>query len=307
MSLRVLFTYGLGGLSLIWVGIALICLINSPSPKLYIIDIFTLPLITACAIWLVMMIIGRQWPASLITATALVMLLWAHAGQAFPPRAKPAANAQPVTVMFHNMWYQNPTPEKVRDTILAEKPDIVALIEVNPAGVKALVPALNKAYPYRDVHYDRLILSRFPLRNVAYAKKLNSTHARVLTPDGHIELFVVHLTRPWPFKRGSQLMQLERLQTFMTPYNRENALLLGDFNSTPTAGLLRNYARDNDLTPAPAPIGTWPRNLPGFLRLGIDNGFVGTDLRFDKRRVGEYTGSDHLPVHFTVSRAQKPE
>jgi endonuclease/exonuclease/phosphatase (EEP) superfamily protein YafD len=303
VSLKSFFTFTLATLSLIWIVPGVICLIDSAYPKFYIVDIFTLPILVCALVWLGLMLLLQQVPASLVSALAVIMLMAAHWPQAFPYRPQPDPGATPIKVLFHNLWHNNPSGAGVLKLIDKEQPDVVALIEVSSEARAELLSGLEGRYPYRDLHYDRLIFSRFPLRDVAYAKKLDAGHVRVKTPDGPINLITVHLTRPWPFKRGSQTSQVERLETFLTPYDTENMLVVGDFNSTPSAALLRDFARHQALNPAPALIGTWPDYLPGFVRLGIDNSFAGKALRFNERHVGDNTGSDHLPVIFVVTRA----
>jgi endonuclease/exonuclease/phosphatase (EEP) superfamily protein YafD len=307
VSLKLFFSFTLAILSVIWIGLGLVCLIDSARPKLYIIDIFTLPILISCIVWLLLMLLLRQGPASLITGAALLMLAGAHLPQALPPRPQPDMAATPIKVLFHNLWYKNLSAAGLLKVINKENPDVVALIEVSSSAEAGLIEGLGQRYPYQDFHYDRLIFSKFPLKNVAYAKKLNATHARVKTPDGDIHLIAVHLTRPWPFKRGSQIAQVERLEDFMQPYDNETTLVVGDFNSTPSAALLRGLAKRQALNTAPALTGTWPNYLPGFARLGIDNGLAGGALRFNDRHVGDYTGSDHLPVIFVLTRAKKAD
>jgi endonuclease/exonuclease/phosphatase (EEP) superfamily protein YafD len=78
-------------------------------------------------------------------------------------------------------------------------------------------------------------------------------------------------------------------------------VLTGDFNTTPSAAQLRDFAKDLDLHAAPAVTGTWRADLPGLMRVTIDNILASQDLNLSHREVGPDNGSDHRPVYVEIS------
>ena len=76
----------------------------------------------------------------------------------------------------------------------------------------------------------------------------------------------------------------------------DHFVLVGDFNTPPCAAQLHDFTRRMGLHTAPALWGTWRTNLPGFLRITIDNAMASPDLNLGRRQVGSFDGSDHRPI-----------
>ncbi|MDC7683859.1 endonuclease/exonuclease/phosphatase family protein [Asticcacaulis sp. BYS171W] len=289
-------------LSLALLGLAGLCLIDPHFAKGYLIDIFSAPIFFGALIAaFIFMQVRKRLPA-LISVIATIVLGLSLGPQVFPAQPSPAKDAQPVRMIFANLWIKNQTPARLLDWVEAENPDIVAVVEAGPLANATLAASLEKRYPHVVRRYDTLIFSRYPLskgrpRPVGYS--LITTE--VSAPSGKFTLAVAHLTRPWPFTApDDQPAQFNRLAADLKDETPEDIVLVGDFNTTPSASAMRDFSHEVGLTPAAAPVGTWPAVLPGMFRVGIDNILAGKKLSLQHRKAGPYYGSDHRPVRVDI-------
>ena len=81
-------------------------------------------------------------------------------------------------------------------------------------------------------------------------------------------------------------------------------VLVGDFNSSPYAAHLRDFAERREMSMAYGLPGTWYSVLPAIGRVTIDNVLVSRDLHLSNRQVGPNTGSDHSPVYVEIRPAK---
>jgi len=182
----------------------------------------------------------------------------------------------------------------------------VTLVEVAPAQRKAMIKALKADYPYMAVRYDMIVASRWPITN---PKPREAGFAlmtlTVKAPEGPINLAVTHLTRPWPFTDPrAQPRQFDRLADALAPLPDGRIVLVGDFNTTPSAALMRDFAGKLDLHTVPALRGTWESALPSIGRVTIDNVLASGDLHLSGRETGPANGSDHSPVYVEIRATQ---
>ncbi|MGA9658219.1 MAG: endonuclease/exonuclease/phosphatase family protein, partial [Asticcacaulis sp.] len=275
---------------------AVICLLNPHRAELYLLDIFSIPLTSAVLAMTILLILLRQkWPAIVSVMASLVFLIsvWP---QAMPSQAPPDPSAPAVRAMFANLLIRNMTPENLLPWVAAQKPDVIALVEVNNFVNQTLLDGLRPTYPYQFVRYDMVVASRYPLlkpeRHPAGFALLTAT---IKAPSGDIRLAVAHLTRPWPFS-ADQPTQMARLSQALRTQANTRFILVGDFNTAPSAVLINDLKRALNLHSAGAYNGTWPSFLPGFGRVTIDNAFASQDINLSRRRTGPFNGSDHRPI-----------
>lgn len=294
-------------ISVLLLGVALICLGDPHFAKGYLADIFSAPLFYATLGVFVIFLLLRRRISAIITLAAAGVLGLSLLSQFMPPHPAITPDAKPVRVMFANLWVRNYTPERLMAWVEAEDPDIVAIIEVTQRSRDRLGKPLAKKYPYAVIRYETLIYSRYPITDGGLKwMGYSLTTARIKGPDGPLDLAVTHLTRPWPFNSPKdQPAQFNRLGNDLSKYDLSRTIVVGDFNTTPSAALMRDFSTKLDLTPAAAPVGTWPAALPSPLRVGIDNVLAGSSLSLKRRKVGPYYGSDHLPVVVDVYPAAK--
>jgi len=283
---------GVSGLALAG---GLICLKTFRQPLLYLIDIFTLPFLTLAvgltvAFWLI-----HEKIAWRLGAVACGVWLLALAPQAFTTQ-RPANNtAPPVRLMFANLYIHNKTPERLLDWVNTEKPDIIATVEnlTDPQ----YTPAVNRHYPFQYKYRDTVVYSRYPILASHHGEtEYSFDMLDIGTPQGLMHLAVVHLCQPKIGTHDCQSSQMTRLRADILPDQRSRTVMVGDFNSSSSAYLLQDFARDMDFKPMAAPTGTWPSVLPGILRIGIDNAFAGRHFSLSRRKVGPDNGSDHRPI-----------
>lgn len=299
---RGLFSALCTAIALAFVAAGFVCIANGHRHVFYLIDIFTLPILSGAVVLTLVLAAIRQVRAAVLGVIAVVLLGIATAPQAFPHQGAPDPASQPIKMIWANLYVLNPEPQKVLPWIDEKKPDIVAFVEVNHDARADLIDRLKANYPYMVVHYDMLIASRWPL---AHAEPRPAGFALVTvtvkTPQGPLNLAVTHLTRPWPFTEpGDQPRQFARLKDSLSPLPPSRFLLAGDFNSTPSGAQLHDFAKGLDLHAAPAVTGTWRADLPGLLRVTIDNVLASSDLNLSSREVGPDDGSDHRPVYVEI-------
>lgn len=250
---------------------------------------------------------------TLMAFLAAAALLLAPLGPQWLPAAPAAAaGAAPVRIYFANLWVKNERLDDAARSIAEAEPDVIALVEVAETNARAS-RQLMEDYPYviggRGGGPARnMIASRWPLDRVRNRSEdgLAVVEAQVRAPGRPFRLVVVHLTRPWPFTDArAQRSQIDRLVRRIQAGERERIVVVGDFNATLSGDLLQQFREDAALTPAPARLGTWPAMLPGVLRLGIDNVFVGERLTVVNKELGEPNGSDHRPLVFEVAPASR--
>ncbi len=305
--MRTFFSAVCTALGALAVALGFICVANPHRPLFYLIDIFTLPILSVTAVLTALFMLVRQPRAAALGTLATVLLIIAMAPQVFPKQAPADANAKPVKLLWANMFVRNATQEKLLPWVAAKNPDIVALVEVAPAQRKDMIDKLKIDYPYMAVRYDMIVASRYPIAN---AKPRPAGFALVTltvkTPQGPLNLAVTHLTRPWPFTQPKdQPRQFARLADALMPLPDGRMVLVGDFNTTPSAALLHDFTGKLDLHTVPALNGTWESALPSIGRVTIDNVLATRDLNLSRRETGPANGSDHSPVYVEIRTAAR--
>ena len=272
----------------------------------------------------------RQWRfAALVGSASLVNLLQFlplyFGGTSQAERVK----AIDISVMTINVLRQNRDHSAVRKTIEASAPDLVALLEVDQRWIDALSD-LGKNYPYsitepREHNFGMALYSRVPLKN-----------ARIIrfVPDGVLSLvagveinersLTVVATHPVPpsstASSHERNQQLAAIADF-ADQRMEPVLVFGDLNTTPWNRHFRKLLKRGGLLDSGKGFGlqpTWPGSwmpkiaryiglatagrpatspFDNFLfRIPIDHCLHSPELQTVDRTVGNYVGSDHLPL-----------
>lgn len=275
---------------------------------------FTAPVAVAAGVGVVVCLVLRLWPAATVGGLATLILLLAAWPQWTPPMGRPEPGAPTVRVYSANVWALNTDVEAMRRSIAAADADIVILVEFGDAPA-ARIDEVLAGYPHRALlgRIDRpsgparsVIASRTPiLRQLPDPPDgLSTVGAVVQTELGPINVFGVHLTRPWPFQyQWGQISQVMALTERRGNAPDNPVIAAGDFNSVSSARIGQQMQTDMGLIPAPGWLGTWPSKLPAFLGITIDQVWRSPDLALLSRRLGEPTGSDHRPVITEFTRA----
>lgn len=208
-------------------------------------------------------------------------------------------------LFLSNILRRNRSYQKLLNEIKVNKPDVIALVEVDQPWLDAIQP-LAQEYPTWCVepHHDNFglaIISRFPTTNcqVSYlSEKGNPILVANLIINGNpMRIIVVH---PPPPKNGPdnryRNQEIELLAEFVD--DAIPTILCGDFNISPWAMPFRLLQRKSNLVDSTRGFGfqpTWPVNR-FWLRVPIDHCLASPEIDVINRKIGKDIGSDHFPV-----------
>lgn len=277
---------------------------------------FTSPMLLAAVGVTVVCLLFRLWPASIVGGLACLVLALSVWPQWTPAKGAPVPDQPIVRVYSANLYVFNTDIAAMRRSISAADADILVLVELGQAPASRLDQLLPN-YPHRVLigqaragdHARSIIASRYPILQGLPERPdgLSTVGATVQTPIGPINVFGVHLTRPWPYQyQWGQISQVMALAERMKAAPAHPTIAAGDFNSVSSARIGKQIQSDLGLIPAPGWPGTWPSQIPAFAGLTIDQVYRSPDLALITRRLGEPTGSDHRPVITEFTRAQSP-
>jgi endonuclease/exonuclease/phosphatase (EEP) superfamily protein YafD len=253
--------------------------------------------------------------------------LWAVLRTALPePITFTDASRPPVKILLANVLTENRDPVRLLALIAAEKPDLVALLEINRRWQTELSTALGDDFPHtifhaREDNFGLALLSRRPLAEsrVEFFADPELPSLSILFPHGDSAIRVL-LTHPMPpgSQTGTDLRDrhlselLNWVRDAKGPGRTADAsdrtpappvLLLGDFNATPWCPPLRRLLAEAQLRPASSGhaliASTWPTTIP-FLRIPLDHALLDERLASPAFRVGPDIGSDHFPLILKV-------
>ena len=230
---------------------------------------------------------------------AVVLPLWfggSRADEGATPRLR---------VMLLNVNSRLGDPERVREVVLKEDPDILVLEEVSYRWA-AVMGLLTKSYPQsliipREDNFGIALFSKLPLedrRGVEIGSAgVPSIHAKVRTAGALLHVIATHPLPPGG--RDYSLLRNEQLARLPDHVPRgDPVLLLGDLNVTPWSVHFRRLLHRSGLRDSAKGFGvqpTWP-NFNPLLRIPLDHCLHSPDIRIVDRRVGEDVASDHYPL-----------
>jgi len=210
-------------------------------------------------------------------------------------------------VLVSNVERTNTDHHALATLIVAERPDLVALVEVDRTWLEHLGPSLadlgHAADLPRSDCFGVALRSRWPLIDVEVVdaqERMSSWIVATLAVEGAVPTTVVvahphpPVTRARAAARDAQLAAMgRRLAATDGP-----RLLLGDLNATPWSTPMVRLLERTGLEVAGGPFGprgTWPSWLP-VLRLPIDHVLHDAQVRIVRHELGPDVGSDHRPV-----------
>lgn len=277
---------------------------------------FTAPVLVAAAVFTLICLIVRLWPAAALGVLSSLVLLVAVWPQLTPTKGTPQPGQPVIRLYSANLWVENTNVQAMRRSIAAADPDIIVLVEFG-AAPSAHVEELLAGYPHRAINgrldpttgaSRSVIASRFPITQKLPSRQdgLQAVGAEVETPLGPLNVFGVHLTRPWPYQyQWGQITQVMALTERRLAAPDHPVIVAGDFNSVSSARIGKQIQADMGLIPAPGWPGTWPSQAPAFININIDQVYRSPDLALLSRRIGQPTGSDHRPVITEFTRAAR--
>ncbi len=209
-------------------------------------------------------------------------------------------------VMAYNSWLRNDDLAAMEAEIRRNRPDILGVPEFF-AGKRPLMTRLRDILPHQADCVDKrhcylALFSRWPIRKVHAASLWEGPpyiHATVETPNGPVEVFLVHTLRfPW---LGSQFRQV-RAMARIVKLAKGPTIVMGDFNASPFSIMLHTFARDTGLRRLTW-LPTWPANPLPLPQIAIDHVFVSDHWNLAAGPwTGRAAGSDHRSVILEVRR-----
>jgi endonuclease/exonuclease/phosphatase (EEP) superfamily protein YafD len=231
--------------------------------------------------------------------------------------ATPRKNA--FKILQANTLYLNKNPQTLERLIAEEKPDIIALSEVNSAFAQML-DGLKEEYPHQRLEpKDRdarglALLSRYPvtkMETIHFADTHVPAHIAQIS-IGTIDILLVSVHPRTPL-HGLSLRDADFAamadRFAQTSADKSPLIITGDFNATPFCPALRKLMQDIGLSDARRGYGlqqTWPVWLPAPLRIPIDHVLVSAGVSVLDYRLGPSVGSDHLPTIAVLGLAGTP-
>jgi endonuclease/exonuclease/phosphatase (EEP) superfamily protein YafD len=253
------------------------------------------------------------------------------------PKASVQAGSshQHLRLLLANVYVANTNYAPLLELVRAERPDVVAVQELNPGWVAEL-QNLSELLPYQQIpnRQDAFgigLLSRLPLEESRVLSlggaHLPSIFAKIRVGGETISLLTTHPPTPVGgdfYYRNDQLRAISSLvRSWSGP-----VIVIGDLNTTMWSPYYSRLIRETGLTDVRRGFGvlpTWPApsgiklilrelglpddsNLPlaswGLMRIPIDHCLISPDLHVAQLRTGHDVGSDHLPLIVDLSVPQ---
>lgn len=259
----------------------------------------------------------RRWA----TAALSSLVVAASFSVVWPQLHLPPTDLQPqsgtmVRLIWANLHHRNTDLGAMRSLIEVEKPDIVALTELDPVhdavlrDVAHLLPFQSP--PPRANAFGIMLLAKKPPESLEFDRTMGDYAPLMvarLCPvgSGCLTLLGLHAWRPGPSWTAARDRQLAHAAAVARRHvdEGERVLLVGDLNLTPFSPvfdrlLTQSGLWDTAILPAERPrtspaIATWWLANTG-IGLPIDHALVSAGIGIVSRRVGPDIGSDHRPL-----------
>lgn len=251
----------------------------------------------------VLLVLGiRRRHRIALVAAILPMVAWLGI---FGDRLTPDSG-QPydLVVVQHNVSDVNPDPAGTVRTLVAGRPDLVALEEITPEAVPTYTAAFPAEYAHHTVHGTVGLWSRHPLRVAApldlrpasFGADWNrGLRAVAAVPRGDLAVYVAHLPSVRPGLTGLATAgrdeAVTKLAAALAAEPIAEVVLLGDLNAT---------VGDHGLKPVTALLGTsesdFAFTFPAALPVARIDHVMARTLTVTSVRTLPETGSDHRAI-----------
>ncbi len=271
---------------------------------------------------LIVWVIGGGRNLMRLTPIAATVAVLGSGALMLPELTRPKGESAPalgetLKLVQFNLWENNSDPEGSARWVLDQDPDIITIVEGYEANGGA-ARLLRERYPYAVTCADpqpcsTMILSKTkPVRRHGLGggvsdANLSAAHARFAGAKGEFDVFAIHYT--WPIPAGPQQQQSKRFLKVLGGINPDNAVIGGDFNSTPWSFSLRRLDAAIGMERRTRGQATWPaapitryQIKPPFPLLAIDQVYAGKAWKTVSVKRGPGLGSDHYPVVVVLKR-----
>lgn len=221
-----------------------------------------------------------------------------------------------LSLLLVNAWSLNVDPESLLGFMDQQQADVTIISEPSPGIMKPLralegdpnfSDVLLRCPPTRGEHSWIVVRSRFPAA-LGPEPRDGVLECILQTPGGPVRLIACHLLSPRTPARfmlaSAQVDRIiEQVDAVVGPI-----VIAGDFNAAPTSHLSSRVAQRTGTRRA-KPLfagGTYPANLPGPLRVAIDDALVWPGCRVVSWETLGLPGSDHLGVRMELAWPSTP-
>ncbi len=252
------------------------------------------------------------WLKQYYLALIITMVIAIHAASLWPYLHAPQAHADitvddGLTIMFANTYYKSDDYGLLTDSIQKADPDIIALAEVQPKIYEYLSEYFKVEYSYQYYAegkgaYDMALFSKIKpddQQSIYFTPDNPSLYAEIIVDGQQLHILSIHPHSPISAEY-SKLRNIDLQQAFHYVDKLNGAVVLvGDFNTTQFSPFLQQLVEQSRLKDTQLEFGlqpSWHAGVPKLLRIPIDHAMVTPEVNVISRRLGEPTGSDHLPV-----------
>lgn len=237
-----------------------------------------------------------------------LLLNAAHLAPYFLPGVPKVADGARLALLEANVLRFNDEPGALHDLITTQKPDIVVVLELNPAFA-GMLAGLSDEYPHQKLvarensSFGIGVISRLPLQNMTeetlYNVNIPSLHFSVKLGAEKIDIAALHAANPLD-DLAARDGEFDALVKKRGGLSSSHFVVTGDLNATPYCMAFKRFVRALDLRSTQEGLGifgTFHSGLPTtLLRLPIDHVLIGRGLAVEKHVIGSDINSDHLPV-----------
>ncbi len=251
---------------------------------------------------------------SMLTVSSIVLLCW----EIFPyttlsrketPTASATGQQNGIRLLSSNVLMENRDYGRLCAYITQESPDVLVVLEVDPAWLSALA-SVTAAYPHRFEHpldnrYGMAIYSRFAVRSggirFLLRDDLPSAKLELVLPDDRlITLYVVHPPPPAPGEAPDSIARDAELAIIAQEAHADPhpSIVLGDLNDVAWSHSTRLFQRLGTMCDPRIGRGMFNSYHAGhwWMRWPLDHVFLSPHFSLQFMHLGPAIGSDHFPV-----------
>ncbi len=277
---------------------------------------FMLQYLIGGVILLAAAMLARSLPAAGMAALALCIAMWqvgplAKFGAAAPQDFKTPPKT--ITVLQANTLYSNRQVDGLIAAIDRFDPDLILIQEANSA-ISAYFRDVMRQYPHQDLDvsdthaFGQAVASKLQIENVERhhfaGKKKGGQSFTVNVGEKSLAILSAHACNPLSC-HAIRDTELDAIGKWAADQSG-NVAIFGDLNVTPYARAFKDTLTTGGLTDARkgrGVMGTYPSQLPAFMRIPIDHTLTKGDVRVLSMQVLNHanSGSDHLAVVTTLA------
>ncbi|MBA3455921.1 MAG: endonuclease/exonuclease/phosphatase family protein [Deltaproteobacteria bacterium] len=236
-------------------------------------------------------------------AAMIATLIHAYSLLPAAPQVSGPTQGTPVRVLVLNVLTKSSSFKAVAQLIVESRPDVIGLVEVDQRWLDALAPVLTdytgRIEAPRSDNFGLALFARGTVTGeIEYFNSIRpSIVADVAIGSASLSVILIHPLPPISSSASAALYA--ELDTIgVRARSLDNALVMGDFNTTPWSRPYRRLLAFSGLCDSRDGFGlqsTFPSS-PWFLRVPIDHLLHGCTIGVTERRVERDVGSDHLPI-----------